>query len=392
MSIYTSKKLVYLDNAASTAIDPLVKKEIIKSTDLFGNPSSFNDSGRIARKSLEESRNFIARFIGAKSGEIVFTGSGSESNNLAILGLANSFSKPKVMITTPIEHPSVLEPMRELAKKGWDIKYVKVDSEGIVNVDDLINKLKPGVCLVSVMLANNEIGSVQPINKLGRAIKDFKEKNGSKFPLFHVDACQAVGFLKVNVNNLGADLVTFNGTKIHGPKGIGVLYIRQGTILQPLILGGGQENGLRAGTENLPAINGLARALRIINLKDATRVSKLRDFFISSIGSSMPEVKINGPLGEKRLANNINISFSGVSSENILLELDKYRISASSGSACTAHSVEPSHVLKAIGLEKKYLNGALRFSLGRQTTKKDMDYVLKILPKVVGELRKRYKR
>jgi len=377
-----------MDYAASTPIEPSVRREIDKAAGLYGNPSSFNDMGRLARNKLEESRQSVARFLGAKTDEIIFTASGSEANSLAILGLANKQSKPGEIITTPIEHLSVLEPLRVLEKRGWKITYLKVNLEGLVDLNDLKKKLNPRVRLVSIIYANNEIGTIQPILKISKLIRSFGVTNR---PLFHVDACQAAGYLEMNVNNLGADLMTFNSSKIYGPRGIAVLYKKSGIGLAPLILGGNQEHGFRAGTENLPTIAGLAAAIKLINKNESEKTTRLRDYFFDNIFKVLPDIKINGPVGNLRLANNINISIPGISDEQLLLELDKYGIYASSGSACTSHSVEPSHVLKAIGVEKKYLSGALRLSLGRQTTKKEIDYALEILPKAVADLRKRYK-
>ena len=398
------KKQIYLDNAASTPVDPLVKKEIIKAVEIYGNPSSFNNIGRMAKKEVVKSRQNVARFIGAKQEEVIFTSSGSEANNMAILGLANSQSRPLEIITTPIEHPSVLEPIKELGDRGWKVTYLKVDSEGLIDLDDLKKKLNSRVFLISVIYANNEIGTIQPIKKIARVISDFRNSKlvnsnlGGQLSIagcklfFHVDACQAAGYLDVNVNNLGVDLLTFNGAKIYGPKGIGVLYSRRGVPLRPLIFGGDQEHGFRAGTENLPAIVGLAKAIFLIKKEDGHRPAKLRDYFLDKIQRAIPDIKINGSLGDRRLSNNINLSISGLDSESLLLELDKYGIYAGSGSACTAHSIEPSHVLKAIGVESKYLTGVLRLSLGRQTTKKNVDYVLEVLPRVVTDLYKRYKK
>ncbi len=387
--IYKKSKVsvgVYLDNAASTPTDPVVKREMTRVMDIYGNPSSFNNSGREARKLLEESRLKIARFIGAKPEEIILTSSGSEANNMAVFGLAGMNLKPAEIITTPIEHPSVLESLKSLSNKGWKITYLKVDKDGFIDLNELKSKLNSEVKLVSIIYANNEIGTIQPIRKAAEIVKNF----GNIY--FHVDSCQATEYLEMNVNNLGVDLMTFNGSKIYGPKGIGVLYKKRGIKLSPIIYGGSQEHGLRAGTENLPAIAGLAKSLSLINKKESVRASKLRDYFLNEIKRIIPEARINGPSGNGRLPNNINISVRALASENLLLELDKYGISASSGSACTSHSVEPSHVLKAIGVESKYLNGALRFSLGRNTTKKDIDYVLQVLPKVIEDLNKRYRK
>jgi len=387
MSRSTKNKPIYLDNAAATPIDLEVKKEMARTMEFYGNPSSFNGLGRVAKKKLEESRSEVSRFIGSRPEEVIFTSSGSEANNLAILGLAKSYPKKKEIIVSPIEHPSVLEPLRILRKKGYKIKFLRVDSTGLVDIADLRRKITGETLLVSVMYANNEIGSIQLIAKISKVIRNFRD---TSFPFFHTDACQATSYLDMNVNNLGVDLMIFNGAKIYGPRGIGALYKNRRVILEPLIRGGDQEHGLRAGTENLPAIVGLAKAVSLVDKKEGNVVAKLRDYFFEKIKIVIPDVRINGPTGDERLPNNINISILGLSDENLLLELDKYGIYASSGSACTARSVEPSHVLKAIGVDDKYLHGALRFSLGRQTTKMDVDYVLKILPKTIRDLKKRY--
>jgi len=388
-------KNIYLDNAAAAPIHPLVQEEINRGMKVYGNPSSFNDMGRRALKELTKARTNIARFLGAHSEEIIFTGSGSEANNMALLGSALLSLKGKTeIITTPVEHLSVLEPIRYLFEKGDKSIFIKVDKSGVADTQDLSSKISDRTILVSVMYANNEIGTIEPIVKIGKIIKEFKAKNyklkTTSYPLFHVDACQAAGSLNMNVNSLGVDLLTFNGSKIGGPRGIGVLYVRRGIRLTPHTLGGGQERGLRAGTENLPAILGLSKAIELIDKKEPVRLTALRDYFIDRIKKILPEVRINGSLGDLRLPNNINVSIPGLDSENLLLELDKYGIYAGSGSACTSRAVEPSHVLKAIGTEKKYLDGALRFSMGRETTKENLDYVLKVLPKIISDLRKRY--
>ncbi len=403
-------KKIFIDNAAGAPIDLRVEKEMLRAFKIKGNPSAFNEFGRMSAKELSNARLKIARFLGAHQEEIVFTGSGSEANNLAIRGIANSLQftvyslqknskdqkiKPHI-ITTQIEHPSVLEPMKQLERYGFRVTYLPVDTEGFIDLKDLEKCLCKDTVLVSVMYANNEIGTIQPINKIGRIIKEFKTKNLKlnilNYPLFHVDACQATGYLNMNMNTLQADLVTFNGSKIGGPRGIGCLYVKRGIVVEPLVFGGGQERGLRAGTENLPAILGLAKAVEIIDQKEKVKLSILRDYFIAEIQKIDGGIRVNGSSGISRLPNNINISIPFLDSENLLLELDKYGISAGSGSACTSRSVEPSHVLKAIGVEKKYLTGAIRFSMGKQTTKKDVDYILKVLPKVIRDLKKRYEK
>lgn len=386
-------KKIYLDNAAAAPIAPEVQQEMVRAMKITGNPSSFNDAGRIAAEELKKARLVIARFLSAHPEEIIFTSSGSEANNLAINGIATAYGKKGgAVIATKIEHPSVLEPIRYLGGKGFKVIYTANDKEGVVDTEDLEKKISGRTVLVSVMYANNEIGTIEPIREIGTLIRDFRKKYNSQLPLFHVDACQAAGYLNMNVNTLGADLLSFNGSKIYGPRGVGVLYIRKGLKPEPIIRGGDQERGLRAGTENLPAIMGLAKALSLIKKEEGEKTSALRDYFTEKIKKALPQARINGALGKERLPNNVNVSIPGVDSENLLIELDKYGIAAGSGSACTARSVEPSHVLKAIGVEKRYFSGALRFSMGRETTKKDLDYVLKVLPKIVADLRKRYGR
>lgn len=395
----SSRHKIYLDNAASTPLDANVKKEIERGFSFDGNPSSFNDAGRKAREELEKVRLKIAQFLGAHNDELVFTSSGSESNNLAIKGATGVFrsstTSKREIITTLIEHPSVLKPMKELEETGFKIKYLKLDKEGTIDLNDLATKLNRNTLLVSVMYANNEIGTIEPIAKASKVISEFNKKleiNEAEKVLFHTDACQAVGYLNMKVNQLGVDLLTFNGTKIYGPRGVGVLYIKRGVLIAPQILGGDQEHGLRAGTENLPAILGLTKAIELIDKDKSKKTAELRDYFLDQIKSKIPEAKINGALVGQRLPNNISISMPSLSGENILLELDKYSIYAGSGSACTARSVEPSHVLKAIGTDLNYINGTIRLSLGRQTTKKDLDYVLKVLVKIMANLKKRYKK
>ena len=415
-------KRIYLDNAASTPIDKKVAKEIIMAARLYGNPSSYNDCGREAREYIEKARLKVARFLDAHSDEIIFTSSGTESNNLAIFGVASAISENQTqnsklhIITTQVEHPSVLRSVERLEKDGFEVSYLSVDKEGFVSPDELKSCLRPTTVLVSIMYANNEIGTIQPITEVFKIIKNFRNRDidmskfrniqHEKFPIFHVDACQATEYLDMNVNRLGVDLLTFNGSKIYGPRGIGALYVRRGVGLSPILLGGEQESGLRAGTENLPSIAGLVVALDRIDKKEGKRLADLRDYFLEKVKILLPSVKINGPVNDRprqrtgrhsmpathgRLPNNVNISIPDLTSEVLLLELDKYGICAGSGSACTSHSVEPSHVLKAIGLDKKYLDGALRFSMGRQTTKKDIDYVLQILPKIIKKLKKIYR-
>ncbi|MEK7525614.1 MAG: cysteine desulfurase family protein [Patescibacteria group bacterium] len=383
---------IYLDHAAAAPVDPAVTREVIRGIKIVGNPSSFNDAGRNAAKELLVARQKVARFLNARPDEIVFTASGSESNSLAVFGSVNASGVARgEIVSQPTEHLSVLEPIGRLNRLGYKVKMASVDRDGIVSTADVVKLITSKTILVSVMYANNEIGTIQPIAEIGKAIRDFRKKSGSIYPLFHIDACQAAPFLSVDVQNLNVDLLTFNGSKIYGPRGIGILYVRRGVALEPLILGGSQERGRRAGTENLPTILGLAKVVSLINPKrDNKKISTLRDYFFSQLTKILPEARINGAMGDKRLANNVNISIPYADSERLLLELDKYGIRAGSGSACTAHSVEPSHVLKAIGVKPPYLDGALRFSLGRRTKKEDMGNLLRKLSQIIKLLKKRY--
>jgi len=379
------RKNIYLDNAAATPIDRRVLLAMNKAAQLYGNPSSFNDVGRIARAEIEKSRSIIAKFLDARPDEIVFSGSGSEANNMAIAGAILGFKSGNV-ITTPIEHQSVVNALKHV---GLNIKYVPVDQFGFINLKSFEKELDRHCRMVSVMYANNEIGTIEPIKKIAQTIFRFNKKNGTNV-LFHVDACQAALFLDMSVQRLGIDLLTFDGCKLYGPHGIGVLYVKRGTPIRALNGWVGQEKGLKIGTENTQSIVGLAEAVLLISSQDK-KISALRDYAIDKL-KRMEGLIINGPLGPDRLPNNINICFAGLDSEALLLELDKYGIRAGSGSACTSHSVEPSEVLKAIGVSPKYIDGALRFSLGRKTTKKDIDYLIKSLVKIVPDLAKRYAR
>ncbi len=368
-----------------------------------GNPSSFNDSGRKAREAVEQSRKRIARILGAKNQEIIFTSSATEANNLAIFGIAkaNPGSRMKLftkhgnklhIITTLIEHHSVLEPIKKLEKEGFKITYLPVNKEGIINLEDFKKALKPETLLISIIYVNNEIGSVQPIKKIGKIIKEFKKVSSPLY--FHVDASQASAYLDINANNLGADLMTISSHKIYGPKGIAALYIRRGTEIKPLIFGGGQEWGLRSSTEAVPLIVGLAKALEITNSKKQmtnSKMEKLRTYFVNELKEEFSSIKINGPeeLHDKA-PHIINAVFPGIESEQLLLHLDKHGIRASAGSACASRGIEPSHVLTAIGLSKEEARSSIRFSLGRETSKTDLDYVLKILPKVVNIIKGLY--
>lgn len=381
---------VYLDHAATTYIDSRVLKKISSFLEgNFGNPSSLYLIGRQAKAAIENARAGVAKILGVNSQEIIFTGSGTESDNLAVFGIARAYSdKGKHIIVSKIEHKAVLEAVKKLEKEGFKITYLNVDSKGIIKLSELKKALKPETILVSTMYANNEIGTIQPIAKISKIIREFKKEN--LLPLFHTDACQAAGVLTLNVKKLGVDLLTINGSKIYGPKGIGCLYKSEDIKLEPLIVGGDQENNLRAGTENVALIVGFGEALKLaekLRLKESRRLKKLRDYLIKRILKVIPNSRLNGHQ-IKRLPNNINVSFNGVEGESLVLVLDKYGISASTGSACTSNSLNPSHVLLATGLAPELAHGSLRLTLGRKTTKRDINYILKILPETVCKLKK----
>lgn len=417
------KPIIYLDNAATTAVDVLVAMAMQPYLDqIYGNPSSFNDAGRAARKAVDEARRSIVRFLGAKSDEIIFTGSGTEGNNLAIFGLLNAIQKSPALkfqssngnnkknlhiITTVIEHHSVLYPIQQLEKdRMCAVTYLPVDHYGMIKAADLQNALRPETVLVSIIYANNEIGTLQPIKRISKIIQQFRNSQPlatsqepavrGRIPFFHIDACQAVGYADVNVNNLSVDLMTINASKIHGPKGVGVLYIRRGTPIAPLLYGGGQEYNLRSGTENVPGIVGFARAIELIaksvERKVQSNSEKLRDlkfYFIAGVKKILPQARFNGHPQESA-PHIISVTIPGVESETLLLLLDEYGIYASSGAACAAKDMDPSHVLRAIGLSKKDARSTLRFSLSRLTTQKDLEYVLRALPQIVARLKKIY--
>ncbi len=395
------RKRIYLDHAATTYLDPVVKKAMedfwIKD---FGNPSSLYEEGRHAKKAIEESRAKIAKIINARPEEIIFTNGGTESDNLAIFGVMGSLAptwklsfqvgeKTSHIIATKFEHHAVLNACKKLEKEGFDVTYLDVGKNGIVNLEDIKKALKKETILVSVMFANNEIGTIQSIAEIAKIIKNFKKKNNSVYPYFHTDACQAAEYLDLDVNILGVDLLTINGSKVYGPKGIGLLYIRKGTKIKPILYGGEQERKIRPGTENVPGIVGLAKALELSQknrIKESKRLTALRDYFIKRLTAEIPRTYLNGD-AIQRLPNNINISILGVEGESVVLYLDEAGVACSTGSACTSESLEPSHVIMALGRPYEYGHGSLRFTLGHCNTKKDIDYVMKILPGIIKKLR-----
>ncbi|MDD5163895.1 MAG: cysteine desulfurase NifS [Candidatus ainarchaeum sp.] len=377
---------IYLDHAATTYTRPEVKKAIMPFfEENFGNPGSFHSIGLEAKKALLEARKKIASILNCEPEEIIFTGSGTESCNLAIKGVAFALRKKgKHIITQKTEHHAVLHPCEWLEKEfGFEITYLDVDRFGIVDLRQLENAIRKDTILISIMYANNEIGTIQPIKKIAAIAKKHKV-------LFHTDACQAAGLEEIDVKKLGVDLMTINGSKIYALKGTGLLFAKKSTPLMPLIHGGSQEFGKRAGTENVAGIVGLATALELAQkerFKEAKRLSALRDYLIKNLLKKIPKSILQGH-SKKRLPNNAAISFLDVEGEAILLYLDREGICASTGSACTSSSLEPSHVILATGMPYEIAHGNIRFSLGKKTTKKEIDFVIKKLPKIIEKLRK----
>lgn len=377
-------KKIYLDYASTTPIDPRVLKEMIPILkEKFGNTMSLHSLGQEAKEILEESRKKIANFIGAKSNEIIFTSSATESNNLVLKGIAfANRDKGNHIIISSIEHPCVMESAKWLESQGFEITRIKVDKYGLVNPKNVKKEIKKRTILVSIIHANNEIGTIQPIKEIGKIIKNFNI-------YFHTDAAQSLGKTLVNVKELGVDLLTGSSHKIYGPKGAAFLYVKEGTKITPLLHGGGHEMGLRSSTINIPAIFGFAKALEITKKemkREKIKLERLRRKLEKGILKKIKGSHLNGH-PQKRLPNITNFWFEGVEGESILIELDLLGVAASTGSACSSEKLEPSHVLLATGLKPWQAHGSLRLSLGRWTTEKEINYVLKVLPEVIKRLR-----
>ncbi len=387
------KNKIYLDFAASTPVAPEVFEKMTPYfSDYFANPSSIHQMGNEAASAIIEARKQLADFFQSDPREIIFTSSATEANNLAIFGTAcrtaNGLQKPSVIVS-PVEHDSVLASHRELEKRGFPLSVLEVDENGVVDVENLkkiIEKSEMPI-LVSVMYANNETGIIQPIKKISEIIQNYRSERKTIFPLLHIDVVQAMNFLDCRKDYLGADMVSASSHKIYGPKGAAALCVRKGIILQPIIYGGGQEFHLRSGTENVPAIVGFGEAVRLIDRRISSEIRELRDHLEKTILQSIPDVKINGGSAE-RLPNISNMGFKGIEGESIVASLDAKGIECSTGSACSSKSMEPSHVLLAMGQNHETAQGSIRFSLGRTTTKEDIDAVLKELPPIVEKLRK----
>ena len=377
-------KLIYLDNAATTKTAPEVVDAMLPYfTEHFGNPSSVYGFAAANKEVITKQREIIAKALGAKTEEIYFTAGGSESDNWALKATAEAYeSKGKHIITTKIEHHAILHTGEYLQKRGYEVTYLDVDENGIVKLDELEKAITPETILISVMFANNEIGSIQPIKEIGAIAKE----HGI---LFHTDAVQAFGQVPINVDELGIDMLSSSGHKLNGPKGIGFLYIRKGVKIRSFVHGGAQERKRRAGTENVPGIvgYGVAADRAVRTMKERTdKEIQVRDHFIERILKEIPYVKLNGDR-TKRLPNNVNVSFQFIEGESMLLMLDNYGICASSGSACTSGSLDPSHVLLAIGLPHEIAHGSLRMTLSEETTMEDADFVVDKLKEIVAYLR-----
>ncbi|MEN8907034.1 MAG: cysteine desulfurase NifS [Clostridiales bacterium] len=380
----TDIKNVYFDYSATTFVKPEVFEEMIPYfSSKFGNPSSVYSLGRESKKAIEESRNSIAEVLNAESKEIYFTGSGSEANNWAIKGIAYSNRKKgNHIITSSIEHHAVLETCEYLEKQGFVVTYVPVEENGIIDEEKILKAIRPETILVSVMYANNEIGTIQPIEKIAKITKE-------KGIYFHTDAVQAVGSLSVDVKKLGIDLLSISAHKFYGPKGVGVLFIKKGTKIDKYIHGGAQERQRRASTENVPGIVGMGKAilLAVENMDNKViRLEKLRNKLIKEVMAKIPYTRLNGDRN-LRLPGNVNFSFEFIEGESLLLMLDMKGIAASSGSACTSGSLDPSHVLLSIGLPHEIAHGSLRISLGDLNTEEDINYLMEVLPEIVEKLR-----
>ena len=378
------KPFIYLDHAATTATKPEVVEAMMPYFgEIYGNPSSVYSFSQKSKAVITACRDTLANTIGAKSNEIYFTAGGSESDNWALKATADAYKgKGKHIITTKIEHHAILHTAQYLEQQGFEVTYLDVDEFGLVRLQDLKNAIRPDTILISVMFANNEIGTIEPIKEIGAIAKEHNI-------LFHIDAVQAYGQVPINVDELNIDMLSVSGHKINGPKGIGFLYIRTGVKIRSFIHGGGQERARRAGTENVPGIVGLAKAAEIAHETMEERTKKeieLRDYLINRLLTEIPYSRLNGHK-EKRLPNNVNVSFQFIEGESMLIMLDMKGVCASSGSACTSGSLDPSHVLLAIGLPHEIAHGSLRLTLGDENTKEQMDYVADNMVQIVERLR-----
>jgi cysteine desulfurase len=374
---------IYFDNNATTPVAPEVLDEMLPYfKELYGNPSSMHTFGGQLHRKVEEARIKIAQLIGAEPEEIIFTSCGTESDNTAIMSAVESLPNKKHIVTTRVEHPAVLNLCKHLARKGFRVTFLPVNNHGQLNIDELLKAIDEDTALVSIMYANNETGVIFPIADIAEILKERRI-------LFHTDAVQAVGKIPIDTKELPVDMLSLSGHKLHAPKGVGALYVRKGTRFYPFIIGGHQERGRRAGTENVASIIGLGKACELAgkNLtEEITYLKGLRDKLETVLLKSCPDVRVNGDINN-RLPNTTNLSFEYVEGEAILLRINEYGICASSGSACTSGSLEPSHVLRAMGVPFTAIHGSIRFSLSRYNTEAEIDRVIEIMPEIIKELR-----
>ncbi len=372
-----------MDHSATTRVDSLVVDAMLPYfSEMFGNSSSLHSFGMEAAEALSMARKQVAEAIGALPEEIIFTSGGTESDNLAIRGVIPHNSEKKHVITSVVEHPAVLNTCAYLETLGHEISYVQVDGDGVVDLEKLEASIRENTVLISVMHANNEVGTIQPIKEIAQIAKKHNI-------YFHTDAVQSVGKIPVNVDDLGVDMLSISSHKIHGPKGVGVLYVRKGTIIEPIVFGGNHENGMRSGTENIPGIVGIGEAMILAKERldaDSKHMQKMRDSLISRIFESVPDVRLNGH-PTQRLPNNVNLSFKYAEGESMLMLLDMKGVAVSTGSACSSKSLKASHVLSSLNIENDYIHGSLRISLGRENTMEDVDYVVESLKETVLKLR-----
>ena len=380
-----NKKRIYMDYAATTPVDPRVVKTMLPYfSEKYGNPASIHSTGTDAYKALEKSRGIFADYLSCDRNEIVFTSSATESNNWALKGVAKAYKdRGKKIIVSPIEHDCVLNSAKWLSQNGFEVEYVPVDSFGTVDLEKLEKMITPDTILVSIMHSNNEIGTRQPVEEIGNLCK-------AKKVLFHTDASQSFGKMPINMKKTNIDLLTASSHKIYGPKGVALLYIRKGVLIEPLLHGGGHERGKRSSTVNVAGIVGFAKALELCVKEmydEKLRLTKLRDKIIKFILKNIPNSHLNGH-PKNRLFNNINVRFDFIEGEALMMELDSKGIEVSTVSACASSTLQFSHVLLACGIEEKYAQGTIRISLGRFTTEKDVDYLLEVLPEAVKKIRK----
>jgi len=390
----TDNKNIYVDYAAATPLDPDVLKSMQPYwSDVFGNANAIHKHGQQAHEAIEASRSVIASYIGAKPHELIFTGSGTESNNIAVIGLIDNMlekapDRPLHVITSAIEHPSVLDAFRKLERRGVRVSYIGVTIEGFFDMDAFLRELSEETALVSVMFANNEIGTLEPIGEIGRTIRGHRKKAKKKTPYFHTDASQAPLYFSLDVNKLGVDLLTVDAQKLHGPKGVGALFIRSGVVVNPVCYGGSQERGIRPGTVNTPGVVGFAKAYELAEerrAEDSIRVKTLSERLLNRLEQELPEIYLNGSR-EKRLPNNINISFPGIEGEYLVALLDEQGISASTKSACLSGGGEGSYVVAA--LDRSRAKSSVRITIGRQTTDKDVDKIARTIVELVSKLKR----